>query len=112
MKRKKIKWVGKMILITISLVILLTLIFFITKLTYANTTEQLLIEYMDYINKHEYEKMYQMISKDSSSRISLEDFVKRNKNIYEGLETQDLSIKILNEKSNAKEISYLTSFNT
>lgn len=28
MKRKKIKWVGKMILITISLVILLTLIFF------------------------------------------------------------------------------------
>lgn len=33
MKRKKIKWVGKMILITISLVILLTLIFFITKLT-------------------------------------------------------------------------------
>ena len=49
MKRKKIKWVGKMILITISLVILLTLIFFITKLTYANTTEQLLIEYMDYL---------------------------------------------------------------
>ena len=53
-----------------------------------------------------------MISKEHSSNISMEEFVKRNKNIYEGLETKDLSIKILNEKSNGKEISYLTSFNT
>lgn len=67
---------------------------------------------MNYINKHEYEKMYKMISKEHSSNISMEEFVKRNKNIYEGLETKDLSIKILNEKSNGKEISYLTSFNT
>lgn len=112
MKRKKFEWTGRLILIIFSLILVLSLIFFITKQTHKNTTEQLLTEYMNYINKHEYEKMYKMISKEHSSNISMEEFVKRNKNIYEGLETKDLSIKILNEKSNGKEISYLTSFNT
>ena len=56
------------------------MIFFITKQTHKNTTEQLLTEYMNYINKHEYEKMYKMISKEHSSNISMEEFVKRNKN--------------------------------
>ena len=108
MKRKKFEWTGRLILIIFSLILVLSLIFFITKQTHKNTTEQLLTEYMNYINKHEYEKMYKMISKEHSSNISMEEFVKRNKNIYEGLETKDLSIKILNEK----EILYLTSFNT
>ena len=112
MKRKKFEWTGRLILIIFSLILVLSLIFFITKQTHKNTTEQLLTEYMNYINKHEYEKMYKMISKEHSSNISMEEFVKRNKNIYEGLETKDLSIKILNEKSNGKEISYPTSFNT
>lgn len=107
MKRKKFEWTGRLILIIFSLILVLSLIFFITKQTHKNTTEQLLTEYMNYINKHEYEKMYKMISKEHSSNISMEEFVKRNKNIYEGLETKDLSIKILNEKSNGKEISYL-----
>ena len=102
MKRKKFEWTGRLILIIFSLILVLSLIFFITKQTHKNTTEQLLTEYMNYINKHEYEKMYKMISKEHSSNISMEEFVKRNKNIYEGLETKDLSIKILNEKSNAK----------
>lgn len=112
MKRKKFEWTGRLILIIFSLILVLSLIFFITKQTHKNTTEQLLTEYMNYINKHEYEKMYKMISKEHSSNISMEEFVKRNKNIYEGLETKDLSIKILSEKSNGKEISYLISFNT
>lgn len=99
MKRKKFEWTGRLILIIFSLILVLSLIFFITKQTHKNTTEQLLTEYMNYINKHEYEKMYKMISKEHSSNISMEEFVKRNKNIYEGLETKDLSIKILNEKS-------------
>ena len=62
MKRKKFEWTGRLILIIFSLILVLSLIFFITKQTHKNTTEQLLTEYMNYINKHEYEKMYKMIS--------------------------------------------------
>lgn len=56
MKRKKFEWTGRLILIIFSLILVLSLIFFITKQTHKNTTEQLLTEYMNYINKHEYEK--------------------------------------------------------
>lgn len=55
MKRKKFEWTGRLILIIFSLILVLSLIFFITKQTHKNTTEQLLTEYMNYINKHEYD---------------------------------------------------------
>lgn len=50
MKRKKFEWTGRLILIIFSLILVLSLIFFITKQTHKNTTEQLLTEYMNYIN--------------------------------------------------------------
>ena len=98
MKRKKFEWTGRLILIIFSLILVLSLIFFITKQTHKNTTEQLLTEYMNYINKHEYEKMYKMISKEHSSNISMEEFVKRNKNIYEGIDGKITKINV-NEKT-------------
>lgn len=73
MKRKNIKWTGRLILIIFSLILVLSLIFFITKQTHKNTTEQMLTEYMNYINKHEYEKMYKMISKEHSSNNDLSE---------------------------------------
>ena len=45
MKRKKFEWTGRLILIIFSLILVLSLIFFITKQTHKNTTEQLLPEY-------------------------------------------------------------------
>mgnify|MGYP003532274109 CR=1 FL=1 len=74
MKRKKFEWTGRLILIIFSLILVLSLIFFITKQTHKNTTEQLLTEYMNYINKHEYEKMYKIAKKDDSDIVEC-DFV-------------------------------------
>ena len=65
MKRKKFEWTGRLILIIFSLILVLSLIFFITKQTHKNTTEQLLTEYMNYINKHEYEKINEIFPKDT-----------------------------------------------
>ena len=42
--------------------------------------------------EEKYEEMYNMISEYSKSQISQDDFVKRNKNIYEGIDAYDIKI--------------------
>lgn len=44
-----------------------------------------LIEYMNLLNAKEYDKLYEKISAESKTKISYEDFVARNENIYEGI---------------------------
>ena len=58
--------------------------------------------------------MYEMISDRSKGQITEEDFVKRNKNIYEGIDMSNLKIDIKNiEKESSKKyaITYITSMN-
>ena len=64
--------------------------------------------YIALINEQNYEEMYEMISKSSKSEISKENFVKRNKNIYEGIDAVNVNIEITNkEKENGNvKISY------
>ncbi len=38
--------------------------------------------------------MYEYITKQSKEKISQEDFVKRNKNIYEGIDAYDIKLKL------------------
>ena len=59
--------------------------------------------------------MYNMISQESKNLISKEDFISRNKNIYEGLDASNINIEIMNiekEKGNIKNISYNFNMNT
>lgn len=60
---------------------------------------QALQEYFSLINNHQYEDLYQKISSESQAKISQEDFVKRNKNIYEGIDAVEITINILSRKS-------------
>ena len=53
---------------------------------------ELLAEYMEYASCGEYEKMYNMLDVELSGNVQLEDFVKRNSAIYEGIEMRDLKI--------------------
>ena len=46
--------------------------------------EELLTEYMQYMADGDYGAMYRMLDNQSRLNISLEDFEKRNRNIYEG----------------------------
>lgn len=45
------------------------------------------------VNERDYEKMYGMVS--DTSGISKEDFIARNKNIYEGVEAKNLEIYLV-----------------
>lgn len=62
--------------------------------------------YISCINEQKYEEMYNMISNDTTQTISKEDFITRNKNIYEGIDMADLKIQINNvveeDKNNVK----------
>lgn len=74
--------------------------------------EELLVQYMEYIPKQEYEKMYAMLNTETTENISLEDFVKRNSAIYQGIEAQNMSVEILSYDKKHKTVAYETSFDT
>jgi len=71
--------------------------------------------YISLINEKKYEEMYSMLTEESKTQISQEDFIKRNKNIYEGIEMTDMKAEITaveEEESSTKKISYNLSMNT
>lgn len=75
--------------------------------------DTLLTEYMDYIEKQEYEKMYAMLDKESMGRISEEDFIARNSRIYEGIELQNIQIEVREMKENeSTSVTFRTVFDS
>ena len=77
--------------------------------------EDVLIKYVGYVNEQNYEEMYNLLTNDSKEQISKEDFITRNKNIYEGIDMTDMKIEITNvteENSKTYVISYNQSMNS
>lgn len=71
--------------------------------------------YISLINEYQYEKMYEMITQDSKNQIVEEDFIKRNKNIYEGINMIDMKSEITaieEVDSSTRKISYKLVMNT
>ena len=76
--------------------------------------EDTLSSFVGLIKEQKYEEMYNMISQDAKSKISQEDFIKRNKNIYEGISAENIEIQNVNvvkEKGTYK-VSYKESMST
>ena len=72
-------------------------------------------QYISYINEQKYEEMYEMLAEESKAQISQEDFITRNKNIYEGIDMTDMKVEITSvekEDSKISKISYNSSMNT
>ncbi len=87
---------NKKVIIIISVIVILAIvaiagaIFVINK--NAPKPEEALSAYISLLNEQKYEEMYNMISEYSKTQISQEDFIKRNKNIYEGIDAYDIKI--------------------
>ena len=77
-------------------------------IVYINLTginsEEIINNYVDLINKKDYEAMYQLISSESQKSITKEDFIARNKNIYEGIGAKDISVSITGKSKEDKNI--------
>ncbi len=98
---------NKKIVIPIIIVALLIIgiivgVFFVINSKSKNTPDGVLTTFVSYINNGKYEDMYDMLSEESKSKISKEDFVERNKNIYEGIDMKNMQLEItsIEEESN------------
>ena len=60
------------------------------------------------INEKKYDEMYNMLSENAKSEITQEDFVNRNKNIYEGIDAVNIKIDILelSKENNINKVNY------
>ena len=101
----------KTVVVTI-IILLILAIAIICGVVYMNTpkekSEDVLAKYFSLLNEKNYTELYSLISSESKNKISEEDFVKRNQNIYEGIDAVNIKIEITNkEKENNREkISY------
>ena len=79
-----------------------------------NKPEDVLQVLASYINEKKYEEMYSLLSSKSKANISEEDFIKRNKNIYEGIEAENFSVDIQSIENENKlvKITYKNSMDT
>ena len=76
--------------------------------------EEIWKSYISKINEQKYEEMYQMLSETSKQQISQEDFITRNKNMYEGIKMSDMEVQITGveeEDSKTSKITYNSSMN-
>lgn len=101
---------NKKILIGIIFVIIVLIIGIIAFFIINNSKvkpEDTLNSFISLINEHKYEEMYNLISESAKSQITQENFITRNKNIYEGIDAVNISIEIQN-KEKEKGITKIT----
>ncbi len=81
-------------IVAIVAVIGVVLFFFVFK---SDNKESTLNEFYSYIEQQDYESMYALID-DSNTEYSEDDFITRNTNIYEGIETSNIEIEVTDEE--------------
>lgn len=71
-------------------------------------------EYIDLLNKKDYESMYEMISNESKEKYSKDDFILRNKNIYNGIEANNIKVEVNNisKKGDEEILNFDTTMDT
>lgn len=92
MKNKKI-----LIIIVIAIITIISGTIIYLNKNNSKKQEETLNNYISLINEQKYEEMYDMLSEKSKSEISKEDFITRNKNIYEGIDAVNIKIEITNK---------------
>lgn len=117
-KNKKTR-VRLLIVMTIILVIVLGISVMLgiklIKKAVRETPEELIVKYMEHIEKQEYDEMYSMIDSEENFSLSKEEYTERNSKIYEGIEVKNLRLNhIVAEKQEGKRVSvaYETSCDT
>ena len=84
----------KVVIFAIVIIVVIAIIVGALYIVNRNTPkpEEALSAYISLLNEQKYEEMYNMISEYSKTQISQEDFIKRNKNIYEGIDAYDIKV--------------------
>ena len=114
MNKKKIIIISVVAIILVIIAVVIGIYFYISSQP-KNNPEDVVSTYAQYIVDQNYEEMYNLISENSKAQISQEDYINRNKNIYEGIEIANFAINITSvEKgdNNTVKVSYNNSMDT
>ena len=115
-KRKKRNQKKKILILTAAGVLVLAAAgaagFLLYQNVFSGSREDVLEEYMAYIEKGDYEKLYTFLDSSSQELVSQEDFVTRNQNIYEGIEVSDIQLEIPKDQDRGKPLSYSVTMDT
>ena len=113
--KKKRKQQKKRVLCLVSVVLVAVVgaggVLLYKKIT-EKTREDIIKEYMGYIEKKEYEKMYALLDEVSKDKVKQEDFITRNQNIYEGIEAEKIQLDIPEEQDKDQPLSYRVTMDT
>lgn len=113
--KKKRKQQKKRVLCLVSVVLVAVVgaggVLLYKKMT-EKTREDIIKEYMGYIEKKEYEKMYALLDEASKDKVRQEDFITRNQNIYEGIEAEKIQLDIPEEQDKDQPLSYRVTMDT
>ena len=98
----------KLILIlSIILIIVAVIVTIIVINSDKEKPEDVFASYISNINDKNYENMYEFLSSDSKNKISKEDFVTKNKNIYEGIDALNVKVDITETQKENKNVKLL-----
>ena len=114
MSKKKIIIISVVAIILVIIAVVIRIFFYISNQP-KNNPEDVVSTYAQYIVDQNYEEMYNLISENSKAQTSQEDYINRNKNIYEGIEIANFAINITSvEKgdNNTVKVSYNNSMDT
>ena len=114
-KRKKQSNKSTKTILLILIIVLLGVCGYFAYNYFSANPAQYLEEYVSKINEEKYEEMYQMLDDESKAKISEEDFVRRNKNIYSGIDMANMQITVngINREGTYKaKLQYTTKMNT
>lgn len=114
-KRRRRNQKKKIMLIMLVVIIGLSVIavgILIGKNLFSEKREDVLETYVDYIKDKKYEEMYALLDESAKESISEEEFVTRNKNIYEGIEAKNIELDISEKQAKDQPISYRVSMDT
>lgn len=114
MSKKKIIIISIVAIILVIIAVVIGIFFYISNQP-KNNPEDVVSTYAQYIVDQNYEEMYNLISENSKAQTSQEDYINRNKNIYEGIEIANFAINITSvEKgdNNTVKVSYNNSMDT
>lgn len=98
------------IVISIIAITLIAVILYLVNRDF-NTPEDVLKQYMAYINDGKYEEMYGLLSDKSKKSIDKDTFLARNQNIYEGIEAKNVKVNTI-AKEDENTYSYQTTLDT
>lgn len=85
---------------------------FIKQNNILETPEELIARYYRYIPEQKYDCMYNILDIGASGNISQKDYIERNSSIYEGIEIQNIKLKIKKYNEEQKSVLYHISFDT